>query len=233
MMASPCSTVAWVPACAGMTFVVEGFAFNRRHSRAGGSPGHGAARVAFQDRWQAFGEVAWVPACAGMTVAMEHVVKSSFPPSGARSGNPAPIVGVCGWVPDSLAGLGFGDDGWRMTGMGFTMGAASGGGTYPRSLRGVSSCAYRCLRRDVGGPIHRPRGNGRRPEGERNGSRSGEARWQPFPVKCQQWRGAGDRPSGSRCDGARPGNGQRAPEAKVVPRDRNRRRGCRKATPGP
>ena len=60
-----------------------------------------------------------------------------------------------------------------------------------------------------------------------------EARWQPFPVKCQQWRGAGDRPSGSRCDGARPGNGQRAPEAKVVPRDTNRRRGCRKATPGP
>ena len=36
-----------------------------------------------------------------------------------------------------------------------------------------ASCGYRCLRRDVGGPIHRPRGNGRRPEGERNGSRSG------------------------------------------------------------
>ena len=46
-----------------------------------------------------------------------------------------------------------------------------------------------------------------------------EARWQPFPVKRQQWRGAGDRPSGSRCDGARPGNGKREPEAKVVPRD--------------
>ena len=60
-----------------------------------------------------------------------------------------------------------------------------------------------------------------------------EARTQPFPVKCQQWRGAGDRPSGSRCDGARSGNGQRAPEAKDVPRDTNRRRGCRKATPGP
>ena len=44
-----------------------------------------------------------------------------------------------------------------------------------------------------------------------------EARTQPFPVKCQQWRGAGDRPSGSRCDGARSGNGQRAPEAKECP----------------
>ena len=53
------------------------------------------------------------------------------------------------------------------------MRAACCGATYPRSLRGVASCAYRCLRRDVGGPIHRPRGNGRRPEGERNGSRSG------------------------------------------------------------
>ena len=53
------------------------------------------------------------------------------------------------------------------------MRAASVHSTYPRSLRGVSSCGYRCLRRDVGGPIHRPRGNGRRPEGERNGSRSG------------------------------------------------------------
>ena len=53
------------------------------------------------------------------------------------------------------------------------MRAACCGATYPRSLRGVSSCGYRCLRRDVGGPIHRPRGNGRRPEGERNGSRSG------------------------------------------------------------
>ena len=60
-----------------------------------------------------------------------------------------------------------------------------------------------------------------------------EARWQPFPARRQQWRRTGDRPSGSRCDGARPGNGQRAPEAKVVPRDKNRRRGCRKATPGP
>ena len=37
----------------------------------------------------------------------------------------------------------------------------------------VRNYGYRCLRRDVGGPIHRPRGNGRRPEGERNGSRSG------------------------------------------------------------
>jgi hypothetical protein len=53
------------------------------------------------------------------------------------------------------------------------MRAACCGATYPRSLRGVASCGYRCLRRDVGGPIHRPRGNGRRPEGERNGSRSG------------------------------------------------------------
>ena len=60
-----------------------------------------------------------------------------------------------------------------MTVVGFTMRAACCGATYPRSLRGVASCAYRCLRRDVGGPIHRPRGNGRRPEGERNGSRSG------------------------------------------------------------
>ena len=59
-----------------------------------------------------------------------------------------------------------------------------------------------------------------------------EARWQPFPVKRQQWRGAGDRPSGSRCDGARPGNGQRAPEAKVVPRDTNRRTRVPKGNPG-
>ena len=53
------------------------------------------------------------------------------------------------------------------------MRAACCGATYPRCLARVASCAYRCLRRDVGGPIHRPRGNGRRPEGERNGSRSG------------------------------------------------------------
>ena len=30
-----------------------------------------------------------------------------------------------------------------------------------------------------------------------------------------------------------PATVKRAPEAKVVPRDTNRRRGCRKATPGP
>ena len=53
------------------------------------------------------------------------------------------------------------------------MRAACCGATYPRCLARVSSCGYRCLRRDVGGPIHRPRGNGRRPEGERNGSISG------------------------------------------------------------
>ncbi len=59
-----------------------------------------------------------------------------------------------------------------------------------------------------------------------------EARWQPFPVKCQQWRRAGDRPSGSRCDGARSGNGKREPEAKVVPRDTNRRTRVPKGNPG-
>ena len=53
------------------------------------------------------------------------------------------------------------------------MRAASVRGTYPRGSWAVRNYGYRCLRRDVGGPIHRPRGNGRRPEGERNGSRSG------------------------------------------------------------
>ena len=70
------------------------------------------------------------------------------------------------WVPASAGMTFFG----RAR---FTMSACSRPGTYPRCLARVASCAYRCLRRDVGGPIHRPRGNGRRPEGERNGSRSG------------------------------------------------------------
>ena len=70
------------------------------------------------------------------------------------------------WVPASAGMTFFG----RAR---FTMRSDRRRATYPRSLRGVSSCGYRCLRRDVGGPIHRPRGNGRRPEGERNGSRSG------------------------------------------------------------
>ncbi len=75
--------------------------------------------------------------------------------------------------------------------------------------------------------IRPSRGSGRRPEGRADGwLEIREARWQPFPAKRQQWRGAGDRPCGSRCDGAQ------APEAKVVPRDRNRRRGCRKAAHG-
>ncbi len=70
------------------------------------------------------------------------------------------------WVPASAGMTFFG----RAR---FTMRSDRRPGTYPRCLARVASCGYRCLRRDVGGPIHRPRGNGRRPEGERNGSRSG------------------------------------------------------------
>ncbi len=102
----------------------------------------------------------------------------------------------------------------------------------------IPAASARCgiLRRAVAcdgtwvGPSIRSRGSGRRPEGEPEWLEIREARWQPFPAKRQQWRGAGDRPSGSRCDGAL--RQRSAREAKVVPRDRNRRRGCRKAAHG-
>ena len=105
------------------------------------------------------------------------------------------------------------------------------GAAYPRCSGLWHHALHRCLRRDVAGPIHRPRGSGRRPEGERvardpggpDAPVSGEApamarsRRPPFAAQgamASSRNGAGRKPK--QCTGTR-----------------NRRRGCRKATPGP
>ncbi len=86
-------------------------------------------------------------------------------PTRVTTGLPAHLPSVA-WVSGS-AGMTF------LGGRDSPCARASARPLIPAPCARVASCAYRCLRRDVDGPIHRPRGNGRRPEGERNGSRSG------------------------------------------------------------
>ena len=137
---------------------------------------------------------------------------ASFPRAERRAGIQmrAPPVRL---DPDSLAcGSASG-----MTGGGFTMRAGRARQTYPRcpARRGITAATVACDGTWVGpftvlvatGGARKESGMARDPGGPD----------EPFPVKCQQWRGAGDRPCGSRCDGARSGNGQRAGSQSVGP----------------
>ena len=146
----------------------------------------------------------------------------------AQSGNPEARTGLAAGSPvGSAQGLGFGDDGsWDSPCVQCRCGH-------------LSPHPWRCG--SIGVPLpatgrgwaHSPSSWQRAAPGRRaEWLEIREARWQPFPVKCQQWRGAGDRPSGSRWIAAsgRPGN---AGKPKLCPRDRNRWRGCRKAAQGP
>ena len=130
------------------------------------------------------------------------------------------------WVPAS-AGMTFFEKSR------FTMSAWSRPGTYPRCLARVASCAYRCLRRDVGGPIHRPRGNGRRPEGERNGSRSGRPGGNRFrrSLSNEAEPATALAAQGAMAHAPATVSGRRKP--KLCPGTQIAARGCRKATPGP
>ena len=58
----------------------------------------------------------------------------------------------------------------------------------------VAPWACRCLRRDVDGPIHRPRGSGRRPDGERVARNPGGPDCNPLPAKTRNSAHAGDCP---------------------------------------
>jgi hypothetical protein len=107
-------------------------------------------------------------------------------------------------------------------------------GPYPRSPRAMPIVACRLQRRDVDGDIRRSRANGRRLEGERDGSRSrrpaatvsgGASAMAPSRLPP---RGTGPRIGmGSDPQGLTPAGGR------SLQRDANRRRrGCREATRG-
>ena len=107
--------------------------------------------------------------------------------------------------------------------VGFTLRPAPGRATYPRSLRGVSSCARRCLRRDVDGRI-------------RPSHVAAAGAWKESPDGSRSRRPAAtvaaeapamapvcsDRPEGSRCERRCSGNRTRR-EAKASQQDTNRR----------
>ncbi len=83
------------------------------------------------------------------------------------------------------------------------------------------------------GPFTVHRGNGRRPEGERNGSRAGRPRCNPLPAKTRSSVHAGDCPHcGLKVQWRRLRQRGQAGSQSVATGDTNRRRGCRKATHG-
>ena len=154
-------------------------------------------------------------------------MRRGIPASGSAERESRGTHRPCGWIPIASAGLGFEDDGsWDSPCVQCRC------GTYPR-CPGACGIIRVPLPATGRGWAHSP-STWQRPAPGRRAEwlEIQEARMQPLPAKCQQWRGAGDRPSGSRCDRCAPGNWAQR-EAKALPRDTNRRRGCRKAAQGP
>ena len=102
--------------------------------------------------------------------------------------------------------------------------------TYPRTLRGVSSCACVACDGTWMGPFTvLVAAAGAWTESE--WLEIQEARCNPLPAKRQHGAAGDCPPAGSRCDGAGSGNGA-GRKPKRCSRGTNRRRGCRKATQG-
>ena len=96
---------------------------------------------------------------------------------------------------------------------------------------GCVIAARPCLRRGVGGPIHRPRGKRTAPGRRADGSRSGGP-WRPLPPEPQHEAEPATALSGSRCERA---SGQRSRRGSQSSRRGTEiaARGCRKAAQGP